>query len=253
MAIIFQAVNEAFADKLSVLKFIIYGTPVYFSAQFFKNGQMNEFYMLGGATAILLLTLMVCAISNIRNNNKEIITLNPLKLVWVLAKLSVAICPIVLVLIPLGNFIVSVIPDIAGIDNFKTIATVVVWVLIGSILLTSYLAFAKFLEIKQAYNIFVISNSCIDVVINLLFFIPQLVFVDVLLFIPIWYVFYFFKISFEHWSFLAYASYMFIANISIVANYFANVSYELIKGKNDEYDDKHTMTYLNIDDNERVN
>ena len=42
---------------------------------------------------------------------------------------------------------------------------------------------------------------------------------------------------FNHWGFVLYCSMVFVINISILANFLAQASYEHIKGNNEEYDD----------------
>lgn len=58
---------------------------------------------------------------------------------------------------------------------------------------------------------------------------------------PVAYLFYFFHLPFTHWGFVAYCSLAFVVNISILANYLAQSSYENIKGNNEEYND-HSQT-----------
>ncbi len=256
MASVIDAFNEAFADNLSIIKFAVYAIPVYFCAQYFIKGQMNEFYILASFTAILLLGMMTCAINNVRENRQEVITLNPLRLVWVTAKTAVAILPVVAVFGGIGyiltKYVGEYLPEELGGINLT--AKIVIWGILGAVILTSYLSYAKFLSIKQAYNVSAIADSCIDVLINLVvFFLPQMAIANVILMAPIYYVFYFFHISMDHWSFVVYTSIVFIANISITSNYFAQAAYEIIKGKDGDYDNKHDLSLLDVDDTEKAN
>ena len=97
--------------------------------------------------------------------------------------------------------------------------------------------FAKYLNIVQGFNYKVIAESCIDVLVSLLFFLPQLAIANLVLVGPVAYLFWYFQLPFTHWGFVAYCSVVFVVNISILANYLAQASYENIKGSNEEYDD----------------
>ena len=46
---------------------------------------------------------------------------------------------------------------------------------------------------------------------------------------------------------------IFVANISILANYFAQTAYENVKGNNEEYDDNHNKIDVINDSAERLN
>lgn len=253
MASVIDAFNEAFADNLSLLKFAIYGIPVYFCAQFFIKGQMGSFYTLASFTAILLLGMMTCAINNVRENRQEVVTLNPLKLAWVSAKTAVAVIPMFLVCWGIAVGVDKIFPIPDSLSGLETTIKIILWTLLGAFMLTSYLSYAKFLQIKQAYNLSVISDSCVDVLINLFFFVPQLLIANLLIMSPVFYIFYFFHIPFDHWFFVAYCSMVVVANASIIANYFSQAAYEIIKGRDADYDNKHNLSFLEVDDTEKAN
>jgi hypothetical protein len=119
----------------------------------------------------------------------------------------------------------------------QNIFSIIVWAILFSIILTSYISFAKYMKIKQAFNVRVILNSCIDILISFVFFIPQLLLASLILVGPVAYVYSLFNIPFTHWGFVAYCSLAFIINISILANFFAQIGYEQIKESNEEYDE----------------
>jgi hypothetical protein len=54
--------------------------------------------------------------------------------------------------------------------------------------------------------------------------------------IPVAYLFFFFKLPFTHWGFIAYCCMVLIVNISMLSNSLAQIAYEHIKGNNDDYD-----------------
>ena len=90
---------------------------------------------------------------------------------------------------------------------------------------------------KEGFNYKVISECCIDVLIAFAFFVPQLAIANLVLLIPVAYLFFFFKLPFTHWGFIAYCCMVLIVNISMLSNYLAQCAYEHIKGNNAEYDE----------------
>ena len=241
MASVVDAFNEALSEDLSLVKIAVYSIPVYFCAKLFLVGKMSEFYFYGIITAILFLGLLTFGFNNVRLNKKEILTFNPINLLKAIVSTTVALVPQLIVAWLIGDFIIKNIQIPIDLPHVSTIFAVIVWSLLFSIILTSYLSFAKYLRILQAFNYKVILESCVDVLVGFIFFIPQLALANVVLVGPVAYLFYFFHLPFTHWGFVAYCSLAFVVNISILANYLAQSSYENIKGNNEEYND-HSQT-----------
>lgn len=237
MASIVDAFNEALNEDLSFVKIALYSIPVFFCANLFIKGRMGDFYFWGGLTAILLLGLLTQGINNVRMNRKEILTLNPMFLATSVGKSFIVMAPQVLIWSIVASMILKYVSIPIDLPHVPLIFATIVWAVIGSILLTAYLSFAKYLKVQQGFNYKVIFESCVDILISLLFFLPQLVIANVVLIGPVAYLFYFFQLPFTHWGFILYCSLAFVVDISIMANYFAQASYEHIKGSNEEYDD----------------
>lgn len=237
MASVVDAFNEALSEDLSFLKFAIYSIPVYFCVKFFLVGQMGMFYFYGAITAILLWGLLTQGINNVRMNRNEILTLNPLKLLNSIIRTFLAVVPTLVVWVTVGTLIVKNVKIPIELPHVPLIFQIIVWSIIFSIVMTSYMSFSKYLKVQQAFNYKVIGESCIDVLVSFLFFVPQLVIANGILVGPVAYLFFFFHLPFNHWGFVLYCSMVFVINISILANFLAQASYEHIKGNNEEYDD----------------
>ena len=244
MASIIDACNESFNDKLSYLKFFIYGIPVYFCANFYLKGQMDYFYVLSVFTFFLLMGLLAQGIFNIRSNSKEILTFNPLKIIFSIIKLIIVMGPQLLLYYWLGNLITGKIKIPVEIPHINEIFAVIVWLIFCSMALTSFLAFSKNLSIKDGFDIRTIFVSSIDVLLVCLFAIPQFAIVGAIFVGPVAYLFWFFKLSFTHWGFVAYCSVCAVAGISIIANYMAQVAYEQIKSFRFEDSNDHVIGSL---------
>lgn len=236
MASIVDALNDALNEDKSYFKIILYSIPVYFVIKLFLVGKMSLFIFWGGIVAVIFLGLLTQGINNVRMNKKEILTLNPIGLLKSIFKTAIVSVPLVITLGWLGKLLTEVHIPIE-LPHTQFIYSIIVWAILFSIGLTGYLSFAKYLKVAQGFNLKVIAESCIDVLVSFMFFIPQLVFANIVLVGPVAYLYFIFHLPFDHWGFVAYCSAMIVVNISIMANYLAQASYEHIKGNNEEYDD----------------
>lgn len=252
MASIKESFFDALNEDFSILKIAIYSVPVNICANLFLSGKMSEFYFFSFLTVVLLLGLLTQGINNVRMNRREILTLNAKSLLISLLKTFVAVVPQVLFWGFVSYWIISNISIPIDYPQVPLIFNIVVISIAFSFVLTSYMSFAKYLDIKQAFNYKVILDSCIDVLISFIFFIPQLLIANVILVGPVAYLFYLFKLPFTHWGFVLFASLASIVNISIMANYLAQASYEQIKGNNEDYDE-HVQINIIDDVTERMN
>jgi len=236
MASIVNALNDALNEDKAYLKICLYAIPVYFIANLFLMGKMNQFAIYGSIVGIFMLGLLTQGIHNVRTNKRVILSLNPVELGMTLAKAAIVMVPQFIIWGFIGKYLTNIQIPI-DLPHTQLIFAIIIWSIIFSIVLTSYLSFAKYLKMLQAFNPKVIGESCIDVLISFLFFIPQLLFANIVLVGPVAYLYFIFNLPLNHWGFIAYCSAMFVVNISMMANYFAQASYEQIKGSNEEYED----------------
>ena len=235
MASMIDAYRDAFSESFAYLKFVIFAIPVYFVIHFFMIGQMAMFNTFAPILGILIFGLFTQAIYNVKANRKEVLTLNPFEFLIGLIKTLVVMIPNGIIFGAIGYYITRYNFPVKDIAHFNTIFHIIVWFICGSIVLTSYLSFAKFQSIKQGFNYKVIFESCADIFLQLLLMIPQLLIVNLLLVGPVAYLYFFFKLPFDHWTFVAYCSCVFVINISVLGNYFAQISTEFVRGDDSEY------------------
>lgn len=255
MASIIDCFTDAVHEDLALVKLIVFAVPVYFSIKLFMSGNMGQFYFWTAIFGLLFLGEMTKGINNIRMNKRSVLSLNPLDVVWALLKSFLVLIPQGLVLGLAGHVIVLLLTSIpVNIEHYNLVVTIIVWCIVGSILLTSYLSFAKYLKVSEGYNLVVVSESCIDVFISVLFFVPQVIIVNAVVF---WMPYYFFhkymQMPNDHWFMLAMASVVLVINFSMFVNYLAQASYEQIKGNNEDYDDNYNKTNAIDDAAERMN
>ena len=193
MASIVDAFQEAFHEDLAYVKFLVYSIPVNFVVALFMQGKTTQFEFWGFVVGMLLLGLLTQGINNVRMNRKEILTFNPIKYFIALGKTLAVVVPHLILFGVLGNLFTKITIPI-DLPHVQTIYKVIVWSILFSIIFTSYLSFAKYLRVKEGYNYKVIFESCIDVLISFLFFVPQLAIANVVLLVPVAYLFFFFKL-----------------------------------------------------------
>ncbi len=239
MASIVDAFNEALSEDKFLIKIVLYSIPVYYMIKMFIIGKMAEFVLYASIVAILFLALLTLGVNNVRLNRKEILSLNPVQLIRAFLKSLVVLVPHLIVYGVLGFYIVKHVQVPIDLPHVPLIFSIIVWSIIFSIVFTSYLSFAKYLKVVQGFNYALILESCIDVLVSFLFFIPQLLFANIVLIGPVAYLYFFFHLPFEHWGFIAYCSMVIVVNVSILANYMAQAAYEQIKGNNEDYDDNY--------------
>lgn len=252
MASVVDAFNDAVSEDLAWIKIGLYTIPVFFLAQLFIIGKMSEFYFWGSIMGLVILGLLTKGINNVRMNKREILILNPLDLIKVILKTFVVLVPHVIIFGSLGFFILNNVTLPIDVPHMPLIFSIIVWALLFSIVLTSYLSYAKYLKIPQGYNYRVITESCIDVLVGCIFFIPQLFIANAILIGPVAYVFFYLGLPFTNVLFVAYCSAVFIVNISVLANFLAQTAYEFIKGNNEEYNENVNVNIID-DIAERVN
>ncbi len=254
MASIVDSLSEAFLDSFAPLKIVGFAIPVYFAVVSFMDGNLPMLYIWYGVISILFLALLTQGIYNVRRSKREILSLNPWALAKDLVKTIVAILPNVVVWVGAGFILAKNVVIPINVDWAQTVFEWIVFIIVFAIVMTSYLSFSKTMKIMQAYNYKIIFDSCVDVLIALFFFVLQLAVVQVVLLGPVAYLYFFFKVPFTHWTFLFYSSMVVVVDLSITANYLAQIAYECIPGNNEEYDNNYDAPIDLIDDAaERMN
>lgn len=240
MASIIDSFQESINEKLAYVKIFIYSIPVYFLTQMYLSGKMALFTTGIAIYGIFLIGVMSQGINNIRMNKIDILTLNPLRVAIALLKTALVMIPQGIVLGFVGHYLVMTLTSIPlDIPHYNMIIMIVVWSIIGSLLLTSFLSFSKYLRIQEGYNFKIICESCVDVFLSTIFFVPQLLIVDAIVFGPIYLLFNHYGIPFTNWGYVAFFSVVVVINFSMLTNYFAQSAYEQIKGNNEDYDDNY--------------
>ena len=241
MASLFDAFNDALGEDNSTIKIIIYSLPVFFCSYLYIKNNVLASYFFALPTVILFLSLLSNGISNVRSNKREILTFNLFTLTTVAIKLLFAVLPVILIMLSIGWFITSFIKLPFDVPYLQVVFNSIVWLVVFSVVLTSYLAFSKSLNVVDAYNLKIVFESSSDVLVNILFLAPQLIIVNAIIVGLAWYVMFLLNLPLANPLFIFYCACVFVFNVSVLASYFASASYELIKGRDSEYRDNYYL------------
>jgi len=244
MASIVDAFNDTFSDYMAYVKFVIYAIPVYFCADLFIKGQMDSLYLWGTVVGVLIFALLTKAINNVKANNKEILALNPLSLIVPTIKACIVVVPQAAIYYFAGSLITNNITIPLDIPHIQLIFNIVIWSVFAAIVFTSYISFSKYLSIKEGYNYLKIIPASIDMLVSLIFAVPQFAIANLIIVGPVAYLFWFFHIPFTNWGFVGYCSIIFIINISLLSNYFAQLSYEHLRASKNEISEDHQINSI---------
>lgn len=227
MASIKDALEESLSDNLAFVKYFLFAIPVFICYQLFSRGNMGMFYFLGFFTLLMLVSILIQCINNVRNGKNYVLpTFNIIDFGVTAFKALFAAGPVIGLSLWLGSLIASIKIPIP-LPNIQLIYAIIVWLIIGSIMVTSLILYAKTQHIKDAYNLPLISNTCIDILVAIIFYIPQLILVNALIVGVIAYLFAIF-FNLENPIFIYLCCMALIMNIAITGNYFAQIDYELV-------------------------
>ena len=227
MASIKDALEESITDDYALVKILIYALPVYICYNLFSQGNMSMFYVIGFFTILMMVSILITCINNVRNGKNYVMpSFNIFKFSLTAAKALLALGPITFLGLYLGK-ILSGIQILIPLTNVQLIYSIIVWLIISSIIITSTIIYSKTEIIKDAYNFNLISNTCIDILLAILFYIPQLLLVNTIILGSIAYIF-LISVGIDNPIFIYLSCMMLIMNISITGNYFAQIDYELI-------------------------
>lgn len=179
MASIIDSFKETFSDRFSLLKIAVLSAPVYYSYQLFVSakGDYAEFSLVAGITLFFLFGFLLGITSNVINERDAILPpLNPVKMAFLSFKGLFAVGPSILVSCLLANYICSMINIISWLDITLKI---IIWIIVASIITTNFLMFTKRENILDAYDIRLLFEKAGDLIVTLIFFVAQLVVINV--------------------------------------------------------------------------
>lgn len=234
MASIKDAFEESMQDSNAIWKYVIFAIPVYYCVQLYLSGAWFGFWTLVIPTYFLLFGFLAGCTANVRNGKSAVLpSFNIFKLFWDGIKGTVALGPSIAINCWLASLIANLLPNYLVEPKTCAIFQGVVWALFGAIILTGYLCYAKRFRILDAYNFKTISESCVDILVAVLFMLPQVAIANALLLVPVTYIIWIF-LGIPHPVATYYWCMVGIFNLAMCGHYLAQVDFENIKTEEKE-------------------
>ena len=234
MASIKDAFEEAIQDHGALTKYFLFAIPVYYCSCLFINSDKNELSKLWTAsiiTFILLFGFLIECTTNVRNGKDSVLpSFNIFAIFWNGIKGLVALGPSIAINSIIAHFLCNLITNYVSDTNTLLVLQCMIWGVFGAIMLTSYLCYARTFKIRDAYNLKAISDSSMDILISIIFMIPQILIADAIIITPITYIIWIF-FGIPHPIAIFYWSMCFIFNLAMCGHYLAQVAYETIAVK----------------------
>ncbi|MFR1672760.1 MAG: hypothetical protein ACLSWI_07460 [Candidatus Gastranaerophilaceae bacterium] len=235
MASIKDAMEEAFTDNLSFIKYVVFTVPLYYCVYLFTSskGDLTGFWWMASVTFLLLFGFFIKCTANVRNGLDHVLpSFNIFNLFWAGIKGVVALGPSIAINSWLASLLSGLVDTHIPDPNFALGFKIVIWAIFVSIMLTGYMQYSKNFKIADAYNFKTISNSCIDILIRVLFMVPIVLIIDAIIVGAITYVFWVFlgipnPICTYFWCMA------FVFNLAMIGNYMAQIDYETIEAKSE--------------------
>lgn len=226
MASIIDSFRDVVTDKMSFLKLVVLTVPVYYSYQVYTGAKAGYggFYMVAGITLFFLLGFFIMIVNNMLIAASSILpSLNPFRLGFVALKGTLAILPVSLISIWLGNTVSSMIYIVPWLDMTLKVS---IWLVVISVILTTLLMFCTRERIMDVFNFKLLSKASGDMILSLIFFAIQLIVIN----LPTTgFIGYTLKILFDYGPlFNFFVAFAVVFNIAVSAHYMAQVHYELL-------------------------
>lgn len=236
MASIIDAIEETIHDGHAFIKIFLYTVPVLITYTLFFNGNMGWCYFIGILTLLMLLTVLIKTINNVRNSKKYVLpTFNVFTFCYSSFKAIFAVLPISALCIWAASKIAGIqIP--VDIPYFQITYATFVWLILGSIMTTSLIIYSKTEKIIDAYNFNLIQKHCIDILFAVITYVPQIAVFNAIIIGTVAYLLYVFKQPIDHPLLVVAIAVAFVLTVPITGNYFAQVDWEQVTRQENETD-----------------
>ena len=234
MASIKDAFEESIQDHNAILKYILFAIPVYYCTHLYMNsskGDLTAFWVFSFLTYILLFGFMAKCTANVQNGEDHVLpSFNVASIFWEGIKGTIALGPSIAVNCWLAMYVCGWIETYIPEPNTLMAFKFAIWGLFISIIFTGYLCYARNFKITDAYNFKVISESCADILIAMIFMVPQILAADALVVSPVTYIIWLFfglphPIAIFFWCAVG------VFNLAMIGHYLAQIAYENITTK----------------------
>lgn len=233
MASIKDAVEDAFQENNSIIKYIIYSIPLFLVIKY-ANAEVWGYPFWVILTGLLLFGFMLTCTYNVRKGNNIVLpSFNIFSVLWTGIKGILALAPVGLIAYFASVFLAKLITQHVADESVAGVVCNIIYCIFASLTFTSYLLYANKFRILDAYNIKTMSKYCIDVLLAVGFMLVLLALVDLIIVTPVTYIIWLFMgipnpIAIYFWCAVG------VLNLAIAGDYLAQISYEKIEVKETE-------------------
>lgn len=230
MASIKDALEESINERGSLYKYIIFSIPLFYTYKLYLQGIKGNFMftIMAVISALLVIGIVVRCANNVMNYRDNILpTFNIFKLFWDAIVATLAISPWAAlntyIAVAVTNNFIPMIP----VPWIATSAKFILYGVCGSIVLTAFMLYAKSKKVFDAYNLKIISDSCIDILIHIIWLVIQLAIVNGLIIGTITYLFWLF-LGLENDVLIFIWGMTVVLNAAMIGNYLGQMNYEAL-------------------------
>ena len=229
MASVSDSFRENFTEHLALLKYLILTIPVYYAYNVYTQakGDYSYFSILAGIITFYLFGFLIKITHNVINEKIQLVpSLNPFPLALSALKGIIAIGPVCAISYYLANYILSLLSGIINMPPVFGTIQYIIWFVFATFIITSYLLFASKENILDAYNVKTLIDKSGDLILNLVFLILQIIFVNLITTVFICYVL---SVLFGYGPFLTFFIVFFsVFNIGVIGHGLGQASCEVI-------------------------
>lgn len=225
MASIIDSIKEIYSDKFSLAKLVLLAVPVYYSYQVYLQSKQDYtfFLMVAGITLFILFGFFTDLINNVISERDYILPRNPFKMIFLGIKGVIALAPVCYISYLSLNYLYAL---IIPIPVFGFAFMYMFSVIFAGIILTSFVMFSSRGNIFDTYNVKILFKKSGDMIINIMFFLLQLMVINTLI---VGFIGYMLWLLFGFGQILTFfITYVLLFNLSIVGHYIGQTNYEVI-------------------------
>ncbi len=230
MASIMDALDETMQEPQAKLKLAIFTLPVFAAVFFLKGGKMDMFYLFLVPAVIVLLGILTRVCYNVMQCKEvRLPTWNPFTLIFDTIRAGIALLPAAIINGAIVYYLTTKAFTMISVEWVAKAATYITYAVFVSIIVTVFMLYAKRFKMGDTWDIGAISNSCIDVLIQLIWMCVQVLFLDALIFGSLTYLFYvFIDKSLSNWMLLYVWSMCGVFSTMLIGNYLGQLNHEAL-------------------------
>lgn len=230
MASMKDAIEESTNEANALTKYIIFTLPLFGAVYLYMDKQQNSFlfYLLAIISILVIVGIMIKCANNVMNFRERIMpTFNIFSLFFDAIRACIAIAPAVAINTFIANYLVTKFYPMIAIDWIRISAEYITYAVCGSMIITVFMLFAKKFSFKDAFDVKAISDSCIDVLIQVIWMGLQIAIIDAFAAGIVTYLFWLFigienVVTYFVWCMTV------IFNAALIGNYLGQLNYEAL-------------------------